>query len=130
MKREILFGHRLIVWDILTIYKVLLSHLQLPLSLSILKFLHICCRPNRDLIENLLVSSFIIVFVVTEIKMSLPQFILHLNIILSTCLSRCRPPSQIGSLKIRSMRCFLRISDLRIPNGEMSLLYLLGNLFI
>lgn len=88
MLREVFFGHRLICRNILPIYEVLLPHLQLPLSLSLLKHLHISGRSGRHGVEIVFVRGFIPQFIITEIEMSLPQLMLHLDIIL-TCIPWC-----------------------------------------
>ena len=72
MLREILFGHGLIVRDILPIGKILLSLLQLPLCLCKFRLLHFSGRPLGDLVELVLVGGFIIDIIGAEIEMCLP----------------------------------------------------------
>ena len=128
--REILFSHRLIGRNILSINEVLLSHFQLSLCLCHFKRLHICGWSNRNSIENLLVRGFIFVFIITEIEMSLPQLMLHLHIVLLDALCGSGASSGVGCLKGSSMRGFLWVANFWIPYREMGLLDLLCYLFI
>ncbi len=130
MHREILFSHRLIGRHILSINKVLLPHLKLSLCLCHFKSLHICGRSNRYSIENLLVSGFIFIFIITEIEMRLPQLMLHFHIILCIGLCGGGASSCVRCLKVSSMRGFFGVANFWIPNSEMSLFDLLCYLFI
>ena len=130
MHREILFRHRLISRYILSINKVLLPHLKLSLCLCHFECLHICGRSNRYSIENLFVSGFIFIFIITEIEMRLPQLMLHLNVVLCVGLCGSGSSSCVRCLKVSSMRGFFGVPNFRISNSEMSLFDLLCYLFI
>ena len=126
---KVLFSHRLVSGNILAIDDISLSHLLLPIRLSLFHLLHLSGRPGRQRVKDLLIGGFIIDLFVSEIKMSLPQLMFHLDVVLVS-LARSGPAASVRRYEIGAMRCLLRVADLRVTDREMRLLDLLCNLFI
>ena len=79
MSSEILLSHWLILWHIFSIRKVLVSHLILPVLLSLLvRSNSFICIDFLKVDKRSFVSSFVGVRVMSKLKVSFSQFILNI----------------------------------------------------